>query len=148
MEPGTMQRLPKKTGAGFLSLKQLTMSIVQGIIITAGCLGIGWYYMQQGNNDATIRTIIFITLLFSNIFLTLVNRSFKYTVFTTLRYKNNLVPLIIVVTLLFIAATLFIPWVGNLFRLNALSLPMLTTCIVVAIAGTFWIDIWKLLKHY
>lgn len=81
MEAGTMQRPPRKIGATFLSLKQLSVSIIQGLMITAGCLGIGYYYLQQGSDNATIRTVIFITLLFSNIFLTLVNRSFHYSIF-------------------------------------------------------------------
>ena len=74
MEPGTMLRPPRKMGATFLSLKQLAVSIIQGLVITSGCLGIGHYYLQQGSSDDTVRTVIFITLLFSNIFLTLVNR--------------------------------------------------------------------------
>ncbi len=60
-------------------------------MITAGCLGIGYYFIQQGSNDDVTRTVIFITLLFSNIFLTLVNRSFKYSILKTITYKNNLV---------------------------------------------------------
>ena len=147
MEPGTMQRMPRKGGANFLSFKQLTMSIVQGLAITIACIGIGWYYMLQGENDATIRTVIFITLLFCNIFLTLVNRSFKYTIFTTIRYKNNLVPLIILITLVFIAAAVYLPAVSNLFRLNPLSLRVLFTCAGVALAGTCWMEIWKLVKR-
>lgn len=147
VEPGTMQRPPRKMGATFLSLKQLSMSIIQGTMITAGCLGIGYYYMQQGNNETDIRTVIFITLLFSNIFLTLINRSFQYSVFKTLTYKNNLVPLIIGITLLLIAALLYVPFIRNIFRLNPLSLTAIATCVFVAILGTLWIEIWKLLKH-
>jgi Ca2+-transporting ATPase len=147
VEPGTMQRPPRKMGATFLSLKQLSMSIIQGTMITAGCLGIGYYYMQQGNNETDIRTVIFITLLFSNIFLTLINRSFQYSVFKTLTYKNNLVPLIIGITLLLIAALLYVPFIRSIFRLNPLSLTAIATCVFVAILGTLWIEIWKLLKH-
>jgi P-type Ca2+ transporter type 2C len=146
MEPGTMQRPPRKAGASFLSLKQLTLSIIQGLMITAACLGVGFYYMQNGNDESTVRTIIFITLLFSNIFLTLVNRSFVYSVFKTLRYKNNLVPLIIGSTLIFIGVMIYVPFVRNLFRLSQLSFEMIAACIVVAIAGTLWIDIWKIIK--
>ncbi len=147
MEPGTMLRPPRKMGATFLSLKQLSVSIIQGLMITAGCLGIGYYYMQQGSDDATIRTVIFTTLLFSNIFLTLVNRSFHYSVFKTLTYKNNLVPLIIGITLLFIAALLYVPFMQNLFKLQSLSLQTTASCILVGIAGTLWIEIWKFLKR-
>ena len=52
MEPGTMQRPPRKMGASFLSLKQLSISIIQGLMITAGCLGLGYYYMQQGAGES------------------------------------------------------------------------------------------------
>ena len=144
MEADTMQRLPRKMGTTFLSLKQLSLSIIQGLMITAGCLGIGYYYLQQGSDHATIRTIIFITLLFSNIFLTLVNRSFYYSVFTTISFKNNLVPLIIGITLLLIIAFLYVPFFQHLFLLEVLSLPLLVTCIVVAMLNTLWIEIWKL----
>lgn len=147
MEKGTMQRAPRKMGSTFLSLKQLSVSILQGMMITAGCLGIGYYYMQQGNNDTTIRSVIFITLLFSNIFLTLENRSFKYSIFTTLRNKNNLVPLIIGITLLLTTALIYLPFIRNLFMLNQLPLWTLATCIVVALCSTVWIEIWKLLTR-
>ncbi|MCW3090121.1 MAG: cation-translocating P-type ATPase [Ferruginibacter sp.] len=147
MEPGTMQRPPRKTGANFLSLKQLSISILQGLMITTGCLGIGYYYMLQGFNDATIRTVIFITLLFSNIFLTLVNRSFYYSVIATLANKNRLVWLIIGITLLFIVASLYVPFVSNLFRLHHLPIIAIITCILVALVSTCWIEVWKLFKR-
>ncbi|MEP7109050.1 MAG: cation-translocating P-type ATPase [Ferruginibacter sp.] len=147
MEQGIMQRPPRKAGASFLSLKQLSISILQGIMITGGCLGIGYYYMQQENTDTTVRTVIFITLLFSNIFLTLVNRSFHYSFFKTLTYKNNLVPIIIGITLLFIAILVYVPFAQNLFRLNQLSVEVIITCLLVAMVSTLWIEILKLLKR-
>ncbi len=147
MEPGTMQRPPRKMGATFLSLKQLLLSIIQGLMITAGCLGVGYYYMQQGSSDAEIRTVIFTTLLFSNIFLTLVNRSFQYAVIKTITYKNNLVPIIIVITFLFIAALLYVPFIRDLFRLQLLSFYTIVTCFIVALGSTLWIDFWKILRH-
>jgi P-type Ca2+ transporter type 2C len=146
MEPGTMQRKPLRLGTSFLSFKQLLLSIIQGLMITAGCLGIGYYYMQQGSDETSIRTVIFITLLFSNIFLTLVNRSFVYSVFKTIRYKNNLVPLITGITLAFIAVLLYVPFVQNLFRLNTLPPATIGTCAGIALVSTLWIDLWKLLK--
>jgi P-type Ca2+ transporter type 2C len=147
MEPGTMKRPPRKMSTTFLSFRQLLVSIIQGLMITAACLGIGYYYMQKGSSDAGIRTIIFTTLLFSNIFLTLVNRSFRFSVFTTLRYKNNLVPVIIGITLLFIAALLYVPFVRELFRLQPLSPAIIFTCIAVALLGTLWMEVWKILKR-
>lgn len=147
MEPGTMQRPPRKMGATFLSLKQLSLSIIQGLMITAACLGIGYYYMQQGADETTLRTVIFITLLFSNIFLTLANRSFYYSVFKTLTYKNNLVAFIIGITILFMLSFIYIPFVRNLFQLNLLTGTAVITSITAALVGTLWIEIWKMWKR-
>jgi len=147
MEPGTMQRPPRKMGSTFLSMRQLMISIVQGLMITAACLGIGYYNIKQGNNDDVIRTVIFITLLFSNIFLTLANRSFKYSILKTITYKNNLVLLIIAITLIFIGLILYVPFIRDLFRLSPLSLTGIGTCAMVGMFGTLWIEIWKFLKR-
>ena len=142
MEPGTMHRPPRHMSSTFLSYKQLLLSIIQGLVITAGCLGIGYYYMQ-GNDEATVRSVIFITLLFSNIFLTLVNRSFDYSIGTTSRYKNNLVPLIISITLALIISLLTMPFMQGLFRLSVLSGNAVLHCILVALVSTAWVEVWK-----
>jgi len=146
MEPGTMLRPPRKMASTFLSLRQLALSIIQGVVITAGCLGAGYYYMQKGSDGDTVRTVIFITLLFSNVFLTLVNRSFRYTLVTTLRYKNNLVPLITGITLLFIAVVLYVPFVRDIFRLHLLQGSEIAICGAAACISTCWIEVWKLLN--
>ncbi|CAN5751534.1 cation-translocating P-type ATPase [soil metagenome] len=146
MEPGTMMRPPRKMEATFLSFSQLLVSIIQGFVITAGCLAIGYYYLQQGADQKMVRTVIFISLLFSNIFLTLINRSFRYSIFKTIRYKNNLVRIVVTITLIFIAALLYIPFMQQLFQLRSVSFTILATCIVTGFLSTCWIEVWKLFR--
>lgn len=143
MEPGTMLRPPRIKGENFLSLRQLMLSIIQGLLITAGCLGIGFYFMQRQEDEASIRAIIFVTLLFCNIFLTLVNRSFYYSIFTSISNKNRLVPLIIGTTLILIVSVLYIPFVRNLFSLNQLPLFTVSLCFLTGMLFTCWLEIWK-----
>ncbi len=147
MEPDTMFKKPLKTGATFLSLKQLTISIVQGLMITAGCLFLGFYYIKAGSNDETIRTIIFISLLFSNIFLTLINRSFVYSIFKTIFYKNNLVPIILITSLLLMFVLLYVPSMRTLFGLTQLNFNQIFLCFSVAIISTLWIELYKWIKR-
>ncbi len=147
MEPDTMFKKPLKTGATFLSLKQLTISIVQGLMITAGCLFLGFYYMNAGSNDETIRTIIFISLLFSNIFLTLINRSFVYSIFKTIFYKNNLVPIILITSLLLMFVLLYVPTMRTLFGLTQLNFNQIFLCFSVAMISTVWIELYKWIKR-
>jgi Ca2+-transporting ATPase len=147
MEQGTMRRSPRKMTSTFLSLRQLALSIIQGLAITAGCLGIGYYCMQHGHDNAGTRTVIFISLLFSNIFLTMVNRSFIYSLFKSFTYKNRLVPFIILLTLVFIAVILFVPSVRELFRLQVLPWPYLLACAGVGMISTCWLEGWKFIQR-
>ena len=148
IEAGTMLRMPRKASSTFLSLKQLWISIIQGLLITTSCLGIGYYFMSKGAGDENIRSLIFITLLFSNILLTLANRSFIFSVLQTMKYRNNLVRIIIGVTLSFIAIAMYVPFIRDLFGLVKLSLYQLSLCGLCSIAGVYWIEIWKFyLRH-
>ncbi len=147
MEPGLMRRMPRKIGSSFLSLRQLMISIFQGLMITTACLGIGYYYLLQGEDEGYIRTIIFITLLFSNIFLTLANRSFVHTIFKTIQYKNNLVGIIISITLVFIAIILYVPFVKDLFRMDSISPMAVLSCVLVSMMGVWWIEFLKLFRQ-
>ncbi len=147
MEPGSMLRLPRNASSNFLSAKQLRISIVQGLAITAGCLGAGYYFMQQQQDENFIRTAVFITLLFCNIFLTLVNRSFTYTIFRTIRYKNYLVPAIIMLTLVFIFSFVYLPFFRNLFGLAYLSPGYLLIFLSVALLSTCWMEIVKIIRR-
>ncbi len=147
MEPGLMRQLPRKSGASFLSLRQLAISIFQGLLITTACLGIGYYFMWQGEDEGYVRTVIFVTLLFSNVFLTLSNRSFVHTIFKTIQYKNNLVGIIISITLVFIAIILYLPFVKNLFMMDSITPMALLGCILVSMVGVWWIELFKLVRQ-
>jgi Ca2+-transporting ATPase len=146
MEPGTMNRPPRTTISTFLSFRQLFTSIVQGLIITAGCLGLGYWGIQNGYDEILVRTLVFTTLLFSNIFLTLVNRSFYHPITTTIKYKNALVPLIIGITIIFIISILTIPFLQDLFGLTTVSWALVMMCLAAALISTCWIELFKFIR--
>lgn len=148
MEPGTMNRPPVKNHYRFLSFRQLSLSIIQGLLITAGCLGAGYYFMQIGESEKTVRTIVFTTLLFSNIFLTLANRSFKYSFWQTIGYKNNLMYLILSVTTIFIFLILYVPYMRGIFNLELISVKQILITIAVALISVGWIEIWKISRKH
>lgn len=143
-DPNLMLVPPRQPSVTFFTARQLLVSIMQGLLITAGCLGIGYWLMHY--TDAAlplVRTVIFITLLMSNIFLTLVNRSFTYTMFTTIRYKNPLVLMITGVTLVFIVLLQTVPAIREVFGLVMLSRAQILSCLFTAMAATCWIDVLK-----
>src|SRR5690554_7694154 len=89
MEKDTMQRKPRKMTETFLNWKELSISIIQGLTITAGVLFAYQFSVQKGSNEETTRAMVFTTLIFANVFLSLVNRSFVYSMFESFRYKNR-----------------------------------------------------------
>ena len=100
MERNLMLEKPRPITNTFFEFKEITISIIQGIIITIGLLFVYQYCVATNCSESTTRTVVFITLISSNIFLTLTNRSFYYSILTTLKYKNNLVLMIISATII------------------------------------------------
>jgi len=147
MEPGTMQRKPLIMGTSFLSFRQLSISLIQGLFITGGCLLLGFYYLQHLASNETVRTFIFITLLFSNIFLTLINRSFRFTILKTISYKNYLVLVILLFSMLMILLFLFVPYLRSIFGLSVLSFSEIFICMLVALISTGWVEVFKYFRY-
>ena len=83
MEKNTMIKKPRPFTSTFFNWKELTTSIIQGLMITAGALLIYQYSVRQGFSESTTRTMVFTVLIAANILLTLVNRSFYYSIITT-----------------------------------------------------------------
>lgn len=140
MEANTMQRPPRSMTDTFLNWKELGMSVLQGLTITAGVLFVYQLAVSKGAGEAMTRTMVFTTLVFANILLTLVNRSFYFSVLTTLRYKNRLLPGIILLTLILLGAMLFIPPVSEFFHLKRINGSDIMVCLVVAAISVFWFE--------
>jgi Ca2+-transporting ATPase len=147
MEKNIMLQKPRPLTATFFNLKEITISIIQGLIITLGLLLVYQYCIHIGLTENATRTSIFITLIAANIFLTLVNRSFYYSIFTTIRYKNNLVLLIIGVTLIMTLLLLFVPVFAQFFLFEKIDFTLIGFSVLVGFMSVMWIEIYKLFKR-
>jgi len=147
MEKNTMLQKPRPFTNTFFNWKELTTSILQGLMITAGTLLIYQYAVYQGFSETITRTMVFTTLIAANIFLTLVNRSFFYSIFTTLRYKNNLVLLIIGITVAISGLLLFVPPLAKFFEFEALTIAQLSISMGIGFASVIWYEIIKWRKR-
>lgn len=143
MEKNTMLQVPRPFTNTFFNLKELTTSIVQGVMITAGTLTAYQYAVYTGADENLTRTLVFTTLIAANIFLTLVNRSFYYSVLTTLKYKNNLVVLIILSTLLLSALLIYIKPFAAFFKFESLSIQQLCISILIGFVSVIWFELVK-----
>ncbi|MCF8448472.1 MAG: cation-translocating P-type ATPase [Taibaiella sp.] len=147
MEENTMLRRPRPYTTTFFSWKELTTSVVQGLIITCGTLSVYQYAVHQDYDLPVTRTMVFTTLIAANIFLTLINRSFHYSILTTLRYKNSLVPIIIASTVVITAMLLYIKPFATFFGFAKLSSGMLLISILFGSASVLWFEVVKWYKR-
>lgn len=144
VEGTIMQQVPRNRNSGIFTGEEILISAVQGLIISAGILSLYYFFMQAGAGAEKIRTIVFTTLIFSNVLLTFVNRSFTATIFRTIRYKNNLAPVILIISVVFLAALHFIPAVRTLFQLTPISSGDFLLCLGVALASVLWFEVYKI----
>jgi Ca2+-transporting ATPase len=147
IEPNTMARPPRDSKLSFFSFRELSISILQGCIITIACLSLGYYYIHHDYSEAMVRTIVYMTLIFSNLFLTLENRSFRYSIFTTIQYKNRLIPMILALSLIIPVLCLFVTPIRQIFEFEIPSLLVMFNCFAAAFIGVMWIEIYKYIRR-
>lgn len=143
IEPNSMDNPPRKLSQTFFSWAELSLSVIQGLMITAASLGLGYYLMISGENIEIVRTIIFTTLVLSNVFLTLVNRSFYYSILKTIKYPNKLIPLILGISILLLLLILVVPSIQSVFDFVNVRVELILTALAVSFVGVFWIEVWK-----
>jgi Ca2+-transporting ATPase len=147
IESNLMSQKPRPFTTTFFNLKEITISIIQGLLITLGLLFVYQYCVQENCTESVTRTAIFLTLIASNIFLTLANRSFYYSTFTTLRYKNNLVTIIIGITILITSLLLLVPVFSHFFMFDTVSISQIGMSILVGFVSVMWIEFYKIFKR-
>ena len=146
-EAGQMQQPPRPLTSTFLAGAELGRSVAQGLGIAAAVLGVYYAAMHQGLPLPVGRTLVFATLVFSNIILTLVNRSFTQSVWQTLRVPNRVLWLMLGLTLALLLVTLLVPAAQRLFGFAPVPLAWLGGCGLVALAGAGWVEGYKALRR-
>jgi P-type Ca2+ transporter type 2C len=148
-EPGDknmMQKPPRPASANLFSGAELAISLIQGAIITMGILLMYQYAVAQGYEEQGVRSFVFATMVFSNVFLTLANRSFERTIWHTIRYKNPMMPAIMAISILMLLAILYVPALATLFKMAPIPAPALGLCLLTGIAGTLWFEGYKFVR--
>ena len=138
---------PRPFTSTFFNWKELMTSIIQGLAITAGSLLIYQYGVYNGLSESMVRTMVFCVLISGNITLTLVNRSFYYSIFTTLRYNNKLVPFIIFVTITISGMLIYLKPLADFFQFKPMHVTLLLLSTGTGFASVIWFEAVKWRKR-
>lgn len=146
-EKNTMLQKPRPFTTTFFNWNELVTSIIQGLMITAGVLLVYQYAVYKGLDENSTRTMVFVALISANIFQTFVNRSFFYSVWFTLGYKNVLIPLVTSITIVLTACMIYITPVAALFKFSRLEVSDMAISILIAFGFVMWFEIVKWIKR-
>jgi len=147
MEKNTMLKKPRPFTNTFFNWKELITSIIQGIIITIGVLITYQYAVSLGYNEFVTRTMVFTSLITANIVLTFVNRSFYYSVITTFGYNNNLIPIVIGITVFITLLLLFVDPFTAFFDFEQLGFKQILISVLLGFISVIWYEIVKWFKR-
>lgn len=141
-----MEQPPRKRNESLFSVSELSVSVLQGLMIAVVSLSVCYLSIASGDSPEKVRTITYATLIWCNIFLTLENRSFQLPVFKTIWLRNPLMPLILFASIVVLLLSVYVKPVQELFGFTALTGHEFIVSILWAAAGVFWIDFYKIIK--
>lgn len=147
LERMSMQLPPRKMTDSFLSWRELSISIWQGLAITAGTLITYQMAVANGSNEAQTRTLVFLCLVTSNVFLTLVNRSFFLSVIETLGYRNTLMRGMLLLTITMTVLLISVPTFAEFFGFDWPGWPMTGIGIITGIVAVVWFEGYKWMRR-
>ncbi len=147
LEKDSMLQKPRPVSSTFFNWGELFTSVIQGLAITVGVLAVYQIAVNNGANEAITRTMVFTALITANIMLTFVNRSFIHSIFETFKYKNNLVPIIVGITIGITLLLLFVPPFTKFFEFERLGLNQIGISVGIGMLSALWYEIVKWWKR-
>ncbi|HEY0898293.1 MAG TPA: cation-translocating P-type ATPase, partial [Sphingobacteriaceae bacterium] len=142
-ESHIMLQPPRTITRTFLSWKELSLSVWQGLIISAGALLVYQYAVQAGYGENIVRTMVFTNLVTANIFLTLVNRSFYISVLNTFSYRNWLLRGMILLTIVLLFVLIEVPALREFFKFERITWHQFLIPLAVSFVSVIWFEGYK-----
>jgi Ca2+-transporting ATPase len=141
-EPDVMRRPPRAITARLFGKQLVVVSLSLGLSVTAILLGAFAIAYYGGSSEAEARAITFSILILANLALIFTGRSWKASAVRN-GTRNPALWWITAGTLVFLAATLYLPPLRVLFRFDLLHAIDLAICLGAAIVGTAWFELLK-----
>ena len=142
-ESGIMRKPPRSAQEALFSRNELLFSLLQGAIIGIFVLAMYPYAQWRNLPEPGIRACMFSTLVFANLSLTLVNRSFEKSIFQSFKNKNRTIPFILSVSIAVLFSILYIPFLSSMFKVQALGWIDLGACFSAGVVSVVWFEGYK-----
>jgi Ca2+-transporting ATPase len=144
-EADVMERPPHPPNEGVLARGLGWNVLYLGLLLSVVVLGIGWWAWSSGHEDW--QTLIFTTLVFGQLGLSLSHRSTTNTIFRIGFFKNPIMLIAVVVTIALQFVVIYVPFFAGLFGLKPLTPEDLAICLVGSVVPFVVYEVTKMLRR-
>lgn len=144
---GLMSRPPRDSRKSLLNRSNLLISFIQGLGIALAVLLVYYFAINLSWEASQIRAAAFSALIFANIFLILVNRSWSESLLATLFKPNRFLWPIVSLAVLFLFLAVYKPAVSSIFTFRAFGINHWTWILSLAILPALIFEIFKFFKR-
>jgi len=142
-EKNVMKRKPRDPKEKIFSKKTIFISTLQGLTSLVFTLAVFYLSFATTGNENYARTMGFCTLILSNLFLILTNRSWDSSLITSFKEKNSFLMIILFGAMFVLAAALSVPFLQESFRFAQITMLDFALAFVVSFSSIIWFEIVK-----
>jgi P-type Ca2+ transporter type 2C len=143
MEKNSMNRKPRNMHKNLFSLKELSGSITQGLVILFGTLVVLEFSIKAGYSENLSRSLVFITLIAANVFLALSDRSRKKLITNTIKIPNSTLYFLLSACLILLIPIMLIDFLKILFEVDTPSVSQILISLLAAFISVSWFELAK-----
>lgn len=142
-ESDIMKRNPRPASEPLFGPKTLIFSTLQGLVSLAAVVTVYLLALKTGHPADEARSLTFATLIISNLFLILTNRSWSKSLFKTLRKPNQALIWVLIGATAFLLLVAFVPFLRGLFHFAAVNPLDYLMALAAGIISVFWFELVK-----
>ena len=146
-ERSVMQRPPRNPHESMFGTRTLLLSLLQGVLVMLAALVVLGYALHQGVTENEARALTFSTLIFGNLGLILVNRSWRHTLRHTLNSRNPALWWIMGGASGFLLLALYSPFLREVFHFAALTPQQLLLSFSAGLCSVLWFELYKFFRR-
>lgn len=142
-EENIMKKKPRKIEEPIFNRKMISVSLIQGFsVLLVNLIAFKLAGVWDFSPDKT-RTLVFASLMFSNLFLLATNLSWDMSIFKHFKKENKPFKFISLGATSFLALAIFTPFLQGLFKFEALGLKEIGVSLILGLASIVWFEIYK-----
>ncbi|MGE5288852.1 MAG: cation-translocating P-type ATPase, partial [Micromonosporaceae bacterium] len=144
IDPKIMDQRPRGLGESMFGTRVLAIAALQGLSVLAAVLGVYLWAVLSGQPDRVVRSITFAALVVGNLALILVNRSWRLSIWQSLRQRRNpTVKWILASAGILLVVLLTVPWLRDAFSFGPIGFSEWLVALGAGFVGVAWFEVYK-----